>query len=58
MGSGLSGPRLAVRVLRRDAPGGQVRVAVNYRAPTDVPLVGPLIPDIKLSSGAVMRVES
>ena len=54
----MSGPRLGVRVLRRDAPGGRVQVAVNYRAPTDVPLVGPLVPDIKLSSEATMRVES
>lgn len=57
-GSGLTGPRLAVRVVRRDGPGGQVQVAVNYRSPTDVPLVGALVPDLKLSSGAVMRVES
>ena len=57
-GSGLTGPRLAVRVVRRGPPGGQVEVAVNYRAATDVPLVGPLIPDIALSAGAVMRVES
>ncbi len=57
-GSGLSGPRLGVRVVRRGPPGGQVQVAVNYRAPTDVPLVGRLVPDIRLSSGAVMRVES
>ena len=58
VGSGLTGPRLAVRVTRRDGPGGQVRVVVNYRAPTDVPLVGPLVPDLKLSSEATMRVES
>ncbi len=57
-GSGLAGPRLVVRVVRRDGPGGQVQVAVNYRSPTDVPLVGPLVPDVKLSSGAIMRVES
>jgi Flp pilus assembly protein TadG len=57
-GSGLTGPRLGVRVVRRGAPGGQVQVAVNYRAPTDVPLVGALVPDVRLSAGAVMRVES
>jgi Flp pilus assembly protein TadG len=57
-GSGLSGPRLAVEIVARDRPGGQVRVAVHYRSPTDVPLIGPLVPDVTLSSEAVMRVES
>jgi Flp pilus assembly protein TadG len=57
-GSGLTGPRLRVTVVRRAPPGGQVQVRVNYRAPTDVPLIGPLIPDVGLSSEAVMRVES
>jgi hypothetical protein len=57
-GSGLTGPRLTVVVTRRDPPGGQVHVAVHYRAPTDVPLIGPIVPDIRLSSTATMRVES
>lgn len=57
-GSGLSGARLRVTVERRDPPGGQVRIRVNYRAPTDVPVVGLLFPDVGLSSQAVMRVES
>jgi hypothetical protein len=57
-GSGLTGPRLAVDVVRRDSPGGQVRVVVSYRAPTGVPLVGQLVPDVRLSSRATMRVES
>ena len=57
-GSGLSGPRLRVEVTRRQPPGGQVEVVVNYRAPTGVPLIGPLVPDVWLSSRATMRVES
>ena len=57
-GSGLTGPRLGVDVTRRDPPGGQVEVTVKYRSPTEVPLVGQLVPDLKLSSRAVMRVES
>jgi hypothetical protein len=57
-GSGLTGPRLAVTVTKRDTPGGQVAVEVRYRAPTNVPLVGSLVPDVALSSAAVMRVES
>ena len=56
-GSGLRAPRLSVRVVKRERPGGQVQVDVKYRAATDVPLIGPLIPDVKLSSRAVMRVE-
>jgi Flp pilus assembly protein TadG len=57
-GSGLSGPRLNVKVNRRDPPGGRVQVTVKYRAPTDVPLIGQLVPDMGLSAGATMRVES
>lgn len=57
-GSGLTGPRLAVTVVRREAPGGRVEVAVRYRAPTQVPLVGHLVPDVSLSSKVIMRVES
>ena len=57
-GSGLTGPRLTVDVVRRDSPGGQVQVVVRYRAPTGVPLVGQLVPDVRLSSRATMRVES
>jgi Flp pilus assembly protein TadG len=57
-GSGLTGPRLAVRVVRRGPPGGHVEVAVHYRAPTGVPLVGQIVPDVRLSSRATMRVES
>ena len=56
-GSGLGGPRLDVRVHRHKTPGGQVQVRVNYRAPTDVPLIGRVVPDVGLSSRAAMRVE-
>ena len=37
--------------------GGRVRVEVAYHAPTDVPLVGGLLADVKLTATAVMRVE-
>lgn len=37
--------------------GGRATVEVEYRAPTDVPLVGPLLPDIALHASATMRVE-
>jgi Flp pilus assembly protein TadG len=53
-GSGLRGDRLTVDVAR----GELVRVAVRYRTPTDLPLVGPLIPDFSLRAKAAMRPES
>ena len=37
--------------------GGRVRVEVAYTAPTDVPLIGGLLADVKLTATAVMRVE-
>lgn len=41
----------------RPPPGRRVAVTVLYRSPTDLPLVGPLLPDPVLSARAVMRVE-
>jgi hypothetical protein len=35
-----------------------VIVRVEYRAPTDVAIVGPLLPDVRLRSKAAMRVET
>jgi Flp pilus assembly protein TadG len=37
--------------------GDTVRVTVRYRAPTDVPLVGALVPDVALSATATMALE-
>ena len=54
-GSGLRGDRVTVDV-RRD--GELVRVAVRYRAATDLPLVGPLLPDVTLGAKAAMRAET
>jgi Flp pilus assembly protein TadG len=34
-----------------------VIVRVRFTAPTDVPLVGPLLPDVPLEGRAIMRVE-
>jgi hypothetical protein len=50
-------PGASVRVVRRGAPGDTVEVLVSYVAPTDLPLVGALLPDVTLRSDAVMRVE-
>jgi hypothetical protein len=41
----------------RPPPGRPVTITVTYRTPTDLPLVGPLLPDPLLSARAVMRVE-
>jgi Flp pilus assembly protein TadG len=56
-GAPLIDDRLAVRLSGDRTPGGRVTVRVYYRAPTDVPLAGPLLPDITLRARATMRVE-
>jgi hypothetical protein len=50
-------PGAAVELGRRPPPGRPVVVTVTYTSPTDLPLVGPLLPDPRLSARAVMRVE-
>jgi Flp pilus assembly protein TadG len=49
--------RLTVETAGSVESGRRVRVTVQYRAPTDVPLVGPLIPDVAVESSLVVRVE-
>ena len=56
-GSGLPASRLHVDVTGRAGPGSRVAVAVSYRAPTDVPLVGAALGDVTLRGRATMRVE-
>jgi Flp pilus assembly protein TadG len=56
-GSGLTGSRLDVRTTRDDAA-GTVTETLHYRAPTGLPLIGPLLPDITLAANATMREES
>jgi Flp pilus assembly protein TadG len=53
----LDAGRLDVVVANRAGPGSRVRVEVGYRLVTDLPLVGPLMPDITLSAATTMRVE-
>lgn len=60
--TGLDPARLGVAVTVISVPGGdgsggRVAVTVHYRAPTRVPLVGILVPDIDLSSRIVARIE-
>ncbi|HSL58743.1 MAG TPA: TadE/TadG family type IV pilus assembly protein [Acidimicrobiales bacterium] len=47
--------RVTVRVT--DAGDGRVRVDVEHRAATDLPLVGALIGDVTLRGSATMRIE-
>lgn len=49
--------RLDVDLGRRGRAGTRVRVEVRYRAPTEVPMVGHLLPDVTLEASATMRVE-
>jgi hypothetical protein len=56
-GSGLEADRLSVDVSGRGGAGTRVRVAVRYRAPTRVPLVGAALGDVDLEATATMRVE-
>ncbi len=56
-GSGLDPDRLRVEVGHRGPPGTLVQVRVRYRAPTQVPLVGPLVGEVRLGATAAMRVE-
>ena len=46
-----------VRVVRRGRVGEPVEVEVVYASPTDLPIVGALLPDVTLRAHAVMRVE-
>lgn len=49
--------RLTVSVQGGDAPGDRLVVTVRYRMPTDVALVGPLLPDVTMEERLVTRRE-
>ena len=55
---GLAPDRTEVTTSPRGGRGSEVTVVVTYRAATDLPLVGPLLPDLDLSADATMRVET
>ena len=50
-------PGAKVHVGHRGRVGEPITVVVTYESATDLPLVGPLFPDPKLESTAVMRIE-
>jgi hypothetical protein len=55
--TGLARDRIEVDLHGRRGPGSRVTATVRYRAPTDVPLAGALVPDVALTASAAMRVE-
>ena len=55
--SGLPPDALRVEVSGRDGPGSFVTVAVHYRSPVLVPLLGAITGGIPLSARTTMRVE-
>ena len=55
--SGLEKGRIEVTLNGRGAPGSTLTVTVRYASPTQVPLIGPLVPDVGLRAVASMRVE-
>lgn len=54
---GLRPSRLTVRPGPRGAPGTRTTVAVSYRSPTEVPLIGRMVPDVTFRASATTRVE-
>lgn len=55
--SGLDAGRIRVSVSGDGGSGSLVTVRVSYRDPTDVAVIGPLVPDVVLSETLVARVE-
>lgn len=56
-GSGLKPDHLTVEASGREDGPQTVVVVVRYRAPTDVPIIGRLLPDVVLGAKAAMRKE-
>ncbi|MDP1794892.1 MAG: TadE/TadG family type IV pilus assembly protein [Acidimicrobiales bacterium] len=55
--SGLNSKRMKVNIGSRGAAGSTLTVTIHYSSPTEVPLVGALLPDVGLRAVASMRVE-
>lgn len=54
----LKADRLSTETSHRGGSPDTVTVVVRYRAPTEVPLVGRLLPDVVLEANAAMRDET
>jgi len=55
--SSLDSGRLSVSLSGGTARGSETTATVTYSAPTSVPLVGVLVPDVSLRASVTMRVE-
>lgn len=55
---GLKVDRLGTETRQTGGAPVTVIVRVTYRVPTDVPLIGPLLPDVEVRAKAAMRQES
>jgi hypothetical protein len=55
--SGLDPHRMVVEFEDRGPVGSTLRVVVRYRSPTEVPVLGALLPDVGLRAVTTMRVE-
>jgi Flp pilus assembly protein TadG len=55
--SGLDSRRMSVSASDRGRAGSTLTVTVRYAAPTEVPLVGAFLPDVRLRAVAAIRVE-
>ena len=55
---GLDPDRLTVSVSGRDGVGSRARIAVTYRVPSHVPIVGALLSGRTVTATATMRVET
>ena len=55
--SGLDPNRLSVSSSDRGGPGSTLSVTVRYSSPTEVPLVGAFLPDVRLRAVTAIRVE-
>lgn len=56
-GARLHPERLTVDADGRGGIGSRVTVTLRYRSPTDVPVVGRLVGDVRLTASVTMRVE-
>ena len=56
-GSRLDPDRLEVVLSGRGGAGSRVTATLSYRSPTDVPVVGRLVGDVRLRAAVTMRVE-
>ncbi|MBV6508429.1 MAG: hypothetical protein JJLCMIEE_01491 [Acidimicrobiales bacterium] len=54
---GLDPDRLLVEVRGGTASGDRLEIVVRYQAATDLPLIGPVVPDVDLHERVVVRVE-